>query len=648
MDHSRGYPVGDGAFASSARGTAPQKELDLQLVMMANDAYESEKTGATGTQSERELKKAGWQRLRPAGDHFLDENNKVVSIPDLAPKMLRNGKSGFDAAIYRNDQGQYVVAFRGTDQWFGPEGADIKANGGQALGLTTEQYKQAITLAQSAVRAFGKGNVIFTGHSLGGGLASAAMLATGAPGVTFNAAGLSDNTLRSLNPGKTPNAIREELAGSGQIRRYNVEGELLTGLQQGAMLAPDAVGHELRLAAPRGACCNPVELHGGKGDGQAYVEALRENTPYRAADKPLSLSALEHYMEANFNFLASAGSNAFEAGSNAGRVFAEKGQALDHIARNEMAQGRVLPGSLRAVGEAADGILDAGAGLVRQGGNFAGDAMREGASLLGHALRGAGKATGQEASFNQAALRVETAGERANALIDGASHEAAVLADKAGDDAKRAASEAADDVKRTSDKLTQGVRWLGEKTIQGAVWMIEKRFRVQSWRLKKPFRAQCGRLKRRFRVRSGWPGRRRKAFSGWRQRPGPLATPSARAHKRRATPLPKRAGRLRACSTDKLRFRPGEKDIRLRALSIAFRAAVSLFFPFIFHTTHDAQTQAAFIRAGRAGRLGLRSARHGHEQRKIRNAQRRGAVPGGGQGRFGAGAPAAGRRREPQ
>ena len=57
VDHSRGYPVGDGAFASSARGTAPQKELDLQLAMMANDAYESEKTGATGTQSERELKK---------------------------------------------------------------------------------------------------------------------------------------------------------------------------------------------------------------------------------------------------------------------------------------------------------------------------------------------------------------------------------------------------------------------------------------------------------------------------------------------------------------------------------------------------------------------------------------------------------------
>lgn len=75
------------------------------------------------------------------------------------------------------------------------------------------------------------------------------MLAMGEPGVTFNAAGLSDSTLRSLKPGKTPHAIRKELAGSGQIRRYNVEGALLTGLQ-GAMLTPDAVGH-MSCALPR-------------------------------------------------------------------------------------------------------------------------------------------------------------------------------------------------------------------------------------------------------------------------------------------------------------------------------------------------------------------------------------------------------------
>ena len=90
-----------------------------------------------------------------------------------------------------------------------------------------------------------------------GGLVLAVMLATGAPGVTFNAAGLSDNTLRSLDLGKTPNAIREELAGSGQIRRYNEEGELLTGLQQGAMLAPTPWGMSCVLPRPEAFAATP-------------------------------------------------------------------------------------------------------------------------------------------------------------------------------------------------------------------------------------------------------------------------------------------------------------------------------------------------------------------------------------------------------
>lgn len=474
VDHSRGYPIGDGTFADSARGIAPQKDLDLQLSMMANDAYESEKTELTHTQSERELRNAGWQRLRPAGDHFVDGNNNNVYISNLTPDMLRDEQSGFDAAIYQNDKGQYVVAFRGTDNWFGEKGPgwDSKANFGQASNLETKQYEQARLLAWTAIDAFGEGNVIFTGHSLGGGLASAAMVATGAPGVTFNAAGLSDNTLRSLDPSKTPNALREELANNGQIRRYNIEGELLTGIQQGAMLAPDAVGHEWRLEAPKGASkipvLNSVELHGGKGDGQAYVEAMREGAPYHPAGKPLPLSAAEHLGEAGFNLLTSAGSNAFEAGFNAGKIFNERSQAVSAIFQNEIAKGRVLSGGIQATGEVADGILDAGAGVVREGGDFVGDAVREGASFFGNVLRNTGKALGLEKPFGQAASFVESVGERANALIDGVSREAAVLIDKAGDGIKWVAGKAADGVKWASGKLAQGAQWLGDKVTQGA------------------------------------------------------------------------------------------------------------------------------------------------------------------------------------
>ena len=138
------------------------------------------------------------------GDHFVDGNNKVVSIPDLAPSMLRDEQSGFDAAIYRNTT-------RGNMSLPSLARANVRAGRGgyqsqrrTSLGADNGPISTSHRLAKRAVEAFGKGNVVFMGHSLGGGLASVAMLATGVPGVTFNAADLSDSTLRSLKPGKTP------------------------------------------------------------------------------------------------------------------------------------------------------------------------------------------------------------------------------------------------------------------------------------------------------------------------------------------------------------------------------------------------------------------------------------------------------------
>src|SRR3546814_20059195 len=92
--------------------------------------------------------------------------------------------------------------------------------------METQQYNPAVELAKEAEVAFGDGNVVFAGHSLGGGLASAAALSVDASAVTFNAAGLSNETLRDL--GLNPNAARSELADSGQVRRYVVNGDPLT------------------------------------------------------------------------------------------------------------------------------------------------------------------------------------------------------------------------------------------------------------------------------------------------------------------------------------------------------------------------------------------------------------------------------------
>ena len=183
---------------------------------------------------------------------FLPSAPKVAIIPDsgattfsvvdaqgneipIDPALLSTSE-GFDATIYQNDQGQYVVAYRGTDDWGLAPSGDADDNALQGLGFETGQYKDAVALAEAAHRAFGDGNVAFTGHSLGGGLASAAALAVDASAVTFNAAGLSNETLRDL--GLNPNAARSELADSGQVRRYVVNGDPLTLAQQDVPALP--------------------------------------------------------------------------------------------------------------------------------------------------------------------------------------------------------------------------------------------------------------------------------------------------------------------------------------------------------------------------------------------------------------------------
>lgn len=111
----------------------------------------------------------------------------------------------------------------------------------QAFGFRSTQYEQAIDLAIVIHKAV-DGNVIFTGHSLGGGLACAASYATGADAVTFNSAGLSGRYASG-----TP----------GNIRAHFVVGDPLS-LTQAILPIPAASGTRIShggrswLSGPRG------------------------------------------------------------------------------------------------------------------------------------------------------------------------------------------------------------------------------------------------------------------------------------------------------------------------------------------------------------------------------------------------------------
>ena len=215
-------------FADDARGRDPQG-IDLTLAKLMRDVYDYDRNG-------RQEGIPGWRPMQP------DELRAV----GIDPNKLVSDTSGLKSVIYTDDKGRHVLAFSGTD-----EPKDWLTNLRQGLGFEDAQYNQAMAVAREASAAFGK-DLIVTGHSLGGGLALAAGYAAGVSTiVTFNASGVNDKTLERI--GLDPDAVRRD-ALDGTVRRYAVDGEILTGLQEKTpivrALMPDAIGHKIELQDP--------------------------------------------------------------------------------------------------------------------------------------------------------------------------------------------------------------------------------------------------------------------------------------------------------------------------------------------------------------------------------------------------------------
>jgi uncharacterized Zn-binding protein involved in type VI secretion len=176
----------------------------------------------------------GWQRL--TGDQLPPEI-RAQSVYDPATGTLNDPKTGFHAAVFRSEvDGSYVLAYRGTQptSW-----RDWVLGNAQGAGANTPQYRQAFDLANATHAAYGD-NLSMTGHSLGGGLAATGSLATGVPADTFNAAGVHGWTMDRYGlDGSQANNL---------INAYNVDGEVLTGLQESTW-APDAIGVNHNLPA---------------------------------------------------------------------------------------------------------------------------------------------------------------------------------------------------------------------------------------------------------------------------------------------------------------------------------------------------------------------------------------------------------------
>ncbi|MGV8959979.1 MAG: hypothetical protein ACOH1V_06280 [Stenotrophomonas sp.] len=201
---------------------------------LAADVYQSAKH--TGEPPE------GWTRgsrdpdaLRAAGINMSDEEMR---------DLLEPPQSGFRAEIYIPDKCVFgedakpVVVYKGsTGEIVDPlapggrresGGEDFLNNGQQCIGMRSDYYDRAMLLA-TRLNAETRGRFEIAGHSLGGGMASAASAVTGARATTFNAAGLhpdtparfaKDNGLPTFNPQQT-------------VHTYQTSGEVLNDVQNG-------------------------------------------------------------------------------------------------------------------------------------------------------------------------------------------------------------------------------------------------------------------------------------------------------------------------------------------------------------------------------------------------------------------------------
>ncbi|MFT8947585.1 MAG: PAAR domain-containing protein [Acetobacter aceti] len=108
------------------------------------------------------------------------------------PIDRRTGKSTeFRAAVFINEKtGAPLVAYKGTS---GKQ--DWGANLNQGIGRETFYYDQAQFIARRVQQSPVGTGAQLTGHSLGGGMASAASRASGLPATTINPAGLNARTV---------------------------------------------------------------------------------------------------------------------------------------------------------------------------------------------------------------------------------------------------------------------------------------------------------------------------------------------------------------------------------------------------------------------------------------------------------------------
>lgn len=175
-------------------------------------------------------------------------NAEEMGKMNIKDSDLKDPSTGFKADIYKDKNGDYVLVYRGT--YSDPDHPEndlvhdwskewTDDNMRQGLGMGSEQYKKSIKLAEKVNRNKPKGKQLtITGHSLGGGLATAAGAATGSKTYAFCPAGVHPNTYKKYGV-QNPD--------TSKVHTYYSNQDFLNMASNNLSLMPKAAGERIML-----------------------------------------------------------------------------------------------------------------------------------------------------------------------------------------------------------------------------------------------------------------------------------------------------------------------------------------------------------------------------------------------------------------
>jgi hypothetical protein len=182
----------------------------------------------------------GWKKLSADPESL----KKIGLCPeDFNPQNIE-----FRAALYQKD-GRTVFVIKGTESI-----EDWLHNLKQGIGIKDEYYEHAIEVGQKLKDLYGD-DLEISGHSLGGGLATAVGLVTKSKTTVFNPAGVH------------PKTIEGYALDNSDIKTYQVEGEILTTVQENRETLIPAV-----TTMTLGGVLGPVGLVSGERAGLRMIE----------------------------------------------------------------------------------------------------------------------------------------------------------------------------------------------------------------------------------------------------------------------------------------------------------------------------------------------------------------------------------------